>query len=167
MLSVLGHILFVAGLIIGVISIPFGIPGTFIIVAEVLVYGWIDHFQRFPLVFVGLLLLIAIVAEVIEEGLGAVMAKRFGGSKWGMLGAITGGFIGAVLGTPVSPLLGTLLGALIGAFLGATIMEWIRTQNIHEAVRVGLGALLGSFGGKVSKILASVIMVILTLIHIF
>ncbi len=167
MVSVFLHILYVLGLIVGVIVIPFGLPGTFIIVAEVFLYGWIDKFQQFPISFPGLLLLIAILAEVIEEGLGALMARRFGGSKWGMIGAIAGGFAGAVLGTPVTPVIGTFIGALLGAFLGATLLEWIRTQQIQEAVQVGLGAFLGALGGKFTKIMIAVLMVVLTCIRIF
>lgn len=166
-MEVVGLILFWIILIAGIAVIPFGIAGTFVIVADAFVYGLITGFERFSLGFVLLLLGIAILVEVVEELLSAFMAKRFGGSKWAMIGAIIGGFVGAIIGTPVAPVVGTLLGGFFGAFTGATLLEWIHSSDFEASVKVGIGAFFGAVGGKITKILIAVFMVILIGIRMF
>jgi len=166
-MEILGMIVFWLFLIIGILSIPFGLPGTFIIVADALVYGLITHFEKMSLGFIGILLLIAVVLEIIEALLGALMAKKFGGSKWGIVGAMIGVFLGAVIGTAVVPVLGTLLGAFCGAFIGASLLEGFHTQDWQHASRVGLGALFGTVGGKMTKIMVAVVMVIMVGFKVF
>ena len=112
--------------------------------------------------FVLILLAIALGVELIESIFGAILAKKFGGSKWGMLGAI-----GALIGTPVMPVLGTLIGGFMGAFVGATLLEWIHTNKLNRGFRVGLGAFFGALGGKVTKLIAAIIMVILVMIRLY
>jgi len=148
-------------LILGVVIIPFGIAGTFIIVADALIYGLVTGFDKITLPFVGLLLGIALAVELVEALLGAFLAKRFGGSKWGIAGAMIGGFLGAVAGTPVTPVLGTLLGGFLGAFLGATTLEILHTSEFKNSFKVGIGAFLGAVGGKITKIVVAVVMVVM------
>jgi uncharacterized protein YqgC (DUF456 family) len=166
-MEILGMIVFWLFLIIGILSIPFGLPGTFIIVADALVYGLITHFEKISLGFVGILLLIAVVLEIIEALMGALMAKKFGGSKWGIVGAMVGVFVGAVIGTAIVPVLGTLLGAFCGAFIGASLLEGFHTQDWQHASKVGLGALFGAVGGKMTKIMAAIVMVIMIGFKVF
>ena len=166
-MEVLGMIIFWIFLIVGVIIIPLGFGGTFLIVIDVLIYGLITRFSDISLPFVLTLLAIALGVELIELIFGAILAKKFGGSKWGMLGAILGGFIGALIGTPVMPVLGTLIGGFMGAFVGATLLEWIHTNKLNRGFRVGLGAFFGALGGKVTKLIAAIIMVILVMIRLY
>ena len=166
-MEILGMIIFWIFLIVGVVIIPFGVAGTFIIVADALVYGLITGFDRITLPFIGLLLAMALFVELVEALLGAVLAKKFGGSKWGMTGAIIGGTVGAIIGTPITPVLGTLLGGFIGAFIGALSLEWLHTSDLHNALKVGFGAFLGALGGKVTKIVVAIIMVIMVGVRVF
>ena len=154
-------------LILGVVIIPFGIPGTFIIVADALIYGLVTSFSKITLLFVGLLFVIALAVELVEALFGAFLAKRFGGSKWGMAGAMIGGFLGAVAGTPITPVLGTLLGGFFGAFVGATTLEMLHTSDFKNSFKVGVGAFLGAVGGKVTKIVVAVIMVVMVGLRVF
>jgi uncharacterized protein YqgC (DUF456 family) len=160
-LELIGMIIFWLVLILGVVIIPFGVAGTFIIVADALIFGLFTGFEKITLNFIGLLLAIALFVELIEALLGALLARKFGGSKWGMIGAIVGGFIGAVLGTPVTPVLGTLLGGFTGAFIGAMFLELIHTSNLETSFKTGAGAFLGAVGGKITKIVAAVVMVVM------
>lgn len=166
-MEIAGTILFWLVLLTGVAVIPFGVAGTFIIVADALIYGLFTGFERITLPFVGLLLAIALGIELIEELMSAFMAKRFGGSKWAMVGAFVGGFLGAVFGTSVTPVLGTLLGGFFGAFLGAMFLEWVHTSDLENAFKVGLGAFFGAVGGKVTKIVVAVIMVVMVGFRVF
>ena len=166
-MEVVGMIFFWIVLIVGVAIIPFGVAGTFIIVADALVYGLITKFDEITLPFIGLLLAIALGVELIEELLSAFMAKRFGGSKWAMIGAFVGGFVGAIIGTPITPVIGTLLGGFFGAFFGATLLEWLHTSDLEHSAKAGIGAFFGAVGGKVTKILVAIIMVIMIGFRVF
>ena len=166
-MAIVGMVLLWVFLAVGVLIIPFGISGTFVIVLTAFVYGLATGFQTLTLPFVGLLLAVALGVELIEELLSAMMAKRFGGSKWAMTGAIIGGLAGAIIGTPVAPVLGTLLGGFLGAFSGALLLEWMHTSDLRSAFRVGVGAFFGAVGGKITKLIAAIIMVIMVGVRLF
>ena len=167
MLETLGMIGFWLILMIGIVIIPFNIAGTFIIAGAALVYGLLTHFSEITLAFIGLLLAMAVGMEILEAFFGALLAKKFGGSKWGMIGAMAGGMAGAVIGTPITPVLGTLIGAFLGSFLGAMTFEFLHEHDLNRAVRVGLGAFLGALSSKVTKIFVAVLMVVLIGIRLF
>lgn len=165
-MAVVGTIFFFIILLLGVAAIPFGVAGTFIIVADAFVYGWITGFQSITWPFLGLLLGLSVIVEIIEALLGAYAAKRYGGTRWAMAGAVIGTFVGAVLGTIVAPVLGTVFGAFFGAFAGATLLEWTHTSDFQTSVKVGTGALFGAIGGKMTKLLVALIMVVLVVVRI-
>jgi len=166
-MEIVGMIFFWIFLIIGIIIIPFGIAGTFIIVADALIYALITGFDKITISFLAILLGIAVLMEIIEASFGAVLARKYGGSKWAMTGAVVGGFLGAVLGTPVTPVIGTVIGAFLGAFIGAALLHGLSTDKWDEALRVGLGAFFGAVSGKVSKIIAAIIMVVMIGFRVF
>jgi len=166
-MEIVGVVLFWLVLLIGVAVIPFGVAGTFIIVADTLIYGLASGFEKITLPFVGLLLAIALGVELIEELMSAFMAKKFGGSKGAMVGAFVGGFLGALFGTAAAPVLGTLLGGFFGAFFGAMLLEWIHTTDLQNAFKVGIGAFCGAVGGKIMKIVVAVIMVVMVGTRVF
>jgi len=161
MLEIIGMILFWCVLIAGIVIIPFGVAGTFIIVGAALIYGLLTGFAEISLGLITILLTMAVGMEILEAIYGALLAKKFGGSKWGILGAVAGGFAGAVIGTPVAPVFGTLIGAFLGSFLGAMTFEFMHNNNFNHAFRVGLGAFLGAISGKVTKIIVALFMVII------
>jgi uncharacterized protein YqgC (DUF456 family) len=166
-MEILGMIAFWLFLLIGILAIPFGLPGTFIIAADALVYSLITHFEKMSLPFIGILFAIAVVLEIIEALFGALMARKFGGSKWGIVGAVVGVLPGALIGTPIIPILGTLIGAFCGAFAGASLLEWIHTSDLRHSLNVGLGAFFGAVGGKMTKILIAIVMVIMIGFRVF
>ncbi|NIR48502.1 DUF456 domain-containing protein [candidate division KSB1 bacterium] len=160
-LEIIGYFFFWLVMFVGIVIIPFGIPGTFVIVGNALIYAWLTDFIEITWAFLGILLLISIVAEVIEFFLGAVAAGKYGASRMGMFGAILGGLLGAIWGTPVAPLIGTVIGAFIGAFAGAALFEYFVTKDLQTSLKAGYGAFLGSVGGKLTKIAAGVAMVVM------
>jgi len=158
----IGYALFWLCMLIGIFVIPLGMPGTFVIAGLALFQGLLTGFSTLSLQFVLILFVIAVCGEVIEFFFGALAAKRFGGSKYAMLGAVGGGFIGAVWATGILPIVGTLLGAFVGAFAGATSLEFLHRRQLEHAFRVGWGAFLGAIGGKVTKITIGIAMVVMT-----
>ena len=167
MISIIGMIIFWLVLLAGIVVIPFGIAGTFVIVVDAFVLGLLTHFVRMTPGFLIALLVISLLVEGIEFVLGAWAAKRFGSSAWGMWGAILGGFFGAIWFTPFVPPIGTLLGAFVGAFGGAFLLEVLHEKDVSRALKVGWGAFLGAVGGKILKIVAAIGMVVAIGIQVF
>lgn len=161
MLGIVAQVLLWLVILLGIVIIPFGIPGTFLIVGSALIYAWLTHFAIITWKFLLILLFISILVEVIEFFLGAAAAAKYGASKVGMFGAIIGGFFGAVWGSPLFPLVGTVIGAFVGAFIGAGLFEFIVTRDLEKSLRAGYGAFLGSIGGKLIKITAALAMAVM------
>ena len=159
-LEILGQIVFWMVMLVGILIIPVGIPGTFLIAGNTLVYGWLTGFNEITWTLIGILFLLCILLEVFEFFIGAATAVKFGASRQGMFGAIVGGFVGAVWATPLFPFIGTIIGAFVGAFAGASLFEYLGTKDLQKSLRVGFGAFLGSLGGKLTKIATAIAMVV-------
>lgn len=135
-------LLLIVAIILGLVMIPFGMPGTLVMFAAALCY-----YLLVPGGGIGLMTVIGVgVLMAIAEGLEWVLASRFtrkyGGSRRAGWGAIIGGMVGAFLGVPI-PIVGSIAGAFAGAFIGAFVFEWSREMNHGTATRVAWGALLG------------------------
>jgi uncharacterized protein YqgC (DUF456 family) len=135
-------LLLIAAIVLGLIMIPFGMPGTLVLFAAALCY-----YLLVPGGGIGLLTVIGVgalmaIAEGIEWVLTSRFTKKYGGSRRAGWGAIIGGMFGAFMGVPI-PIVGSIVGAFVGAFLGAFVFEWSREQNHGVATRVAWGALLG------------------------
>ncbi len=133
----LGGVLFV-----GLLLIPFGLPGTFVMVAAAAGYGPLTHTNSPGWITVAGVAVLAVVAEIFEWTLGAKYARKYGGSRRASWGAVIGGVVGAFAGVPV-PIVGSLIGAFVGSFAGAFIGELTRGAGGTTATRVATGALLG------------------------
>lgn len=140
------------GLAAGLICIPIGLGGNFVLLALALVVALATHFQAVP--WWALLVLGALVAlgEIVEAILGSLVAKKYGASRWGMLGAFVGGILGVIPGTAILPIIGSVLGSFAGAAVGAVLFEWLHRRSLKESVPAGWGALLGKLGATFLKI---------------
>ncbi|MBW1659888.1 MAG: DUF456 domain-containing protein [Deltaproteobacteria bacterium] len=170
MASVLGWIglgFFLLVLLIGIFSIAFGIPGTWIILLDAIIYAWITHFN--VLTFQGLILLIllAITGEVLEFFLSIKGIKRSKPSKGVILVSFFSGLILAIMMAPLFFGLGAIIGALIGTFGGAFLMEYFSQKRLGHAMHVGWKAFLGRLVGFLSKFAIASIMIVFILTKIF
>jgi uncharacterized protein len=135
-------ILLIAAIALGLLMIPFGLPGTLIIFGAALCYYLLVPGSAIGLATViGVGVLMAI-AEVLEFLMAGRYAKKYGGSKRAGWGAIIGGMIGAFMGVPI-PIIGSVIGAFLGAFIGAFVLEWTGHKDHAVATRVAWGALVG------------------------
>ena len=166
MLEILGIAVFVIVLLIGLLMVPFGLPGTFLIVADAAVYGLVTHWARVNLALVLVLLGVAIVGEVLEQLISVRGAARYGGGRAGMWGAFIGGLIGVFVGTPL-PIIGNVIGGIIGAFLGVLIFEWAVRGELAAALRAAYGAFVGRVGAAVVKFTLAAIMATILLLKVF
>jgi len=152
--------------VIGLISIIFGFPGNFIILADSVFYGWYGDFKSISFQVLIVLILLAVLGEVIEFLLGIIGSKRHKSSNSAIVGSIVGGIIGVILGVPFLFGVGALLGAFLGAFVGAFLVELIKTKHVNQSMQSGWGALIGRVGGTISKGIIGVAMVVIVLVSV-
>lgn len=125
----------------------FGFPGMFFIVLAALIYviqyGFVDiSVQAF------VILSAVMIFSFFVDNLAAVIgAKRYGASKYGMVGAFTGGILGIFIAGP--------FGILPGAFLGAVLAEIFANPNTSQAFQAGIGTFIGYLIGLFLKFLIS------------
>jgi len=146
---------------VSILLIPLGVPGTFMIAGISLLEGLLTDFVHLSPMLIVWLFVIAIALEGLEFLITGMSAKKYGASRAGIFGAITGAIFGAIIGSAILPVIGTLLGTLAGAYGGAVLVEFVRTNSTDVALRAGLGAFLGSAGGKLAKVVGGIFMVIL------
>jgi len=126
----------------GLLLIPFGLPGLWVILLGIVTYGWLTDFRTLSAGLVALVIGLALLGEVVEAWIGFRFAQRYGGSKRAGWGALIGGLVGALIGVPV-PVVGSVVGGFVGAFAGAALFEYTRARRSGGAVRAGWGAVLG------------------------
>jgi len=139
----------------------FGIPGNLLILFNSFIYAVVTNFENISFPFIVTLLLIVLLVEFLEYVLIIVSARRYGASKWGITGSIVGGIGGAISGAFVTPVLGAIIGSIIGVFLGATVLEFLKSYSLREALYSGIGAFIGKLGGLSVKTCGAVTMIIM------
>lgn len=135
-------LLLIGCILAGLLLIPFGLPGLWVMLLGLLGYGWLTDFRTVSVLGIVLAFALALVGEVIEAWLGFRFARRYGGSSRAGWGALVGGLVGAVVGVPV-PVIGSVIGGFVGAFAGAALFEYTRARETGVAASAGWGAVLG------------------------
>jgi uncharacterized protein YqgC (DUF456 family) len=163
-LSILGHIFFFLFLLFGLVCLFFGLPGTWMIVGAIALYGLVTGFTEIGGGMLLLLGLLTLAGEVVEYLFGIAGARRFGSSNRGIVFSILGGFAGAVLGAPLFFGFGAILGALVGAFMGAVLIELLTygPTEWKKALRSGWGNFLGRIAGVITKMAIAIGMIVWT-----
>ena len=87
-------------------------------------------------------LLIVVVVQILDYFTPMLGSKYSGGSKWGNWGCIIGTLIG---------LLFLPWGVIFGPFLGAVIGELLGNKEFSQALRSGVGSLIGFLLGTFLK----------------
>jgi len=162
-----GLTIFILVMLIGFFAILLGLPGTLVILFDVLVYALVTGFDRIGLGTLLALVAISALAESLEFLFGITWARRYGTSKRGIAASIVGGIIGAVVLTPLFLGLGALIGSFLGALAGAFAVEILSQRELKPAARAGFGALMGRLAGLFAKGLCGLAMVIITLLAIY
>lgn len=143
-------------------SIFLGLVGVFVPVIPggvVLLGGGLVHKLMLPDVFswwaMGILGGLMILDRIVDLAATALGTKWFGGTKWGIIGALGGGMIGLFFG---------IIGILIGPIIGAVACEMIwAKRHPREAAKSGVGAGVG-FGLSAVGRMAVCFMMIGTLV---
>lgn len=129
-----------------------GLFGNWVILGALVIVWVATGFIHFGWIGFAAFFMLAVLGELLEAGLAAAGAQRFGGTKGTMVATIVGAIGGGVLGTPMLPVIGTLLGAIAGAFVAAVLYEFIQSEKpIGQALYTGFGAAAGKVGGIAAK----------------
>jgi uncharacterized protein YqgC (DUF456 family) len=161
--DILYAVLLTVALLAGLVAVPFGFPGTFIILAAAFLYALGTGFSVITWTTLGVLLAAALLAEGAEALAGLAGARKYGSGRLGIVASIVGGIAGAVLGAPLFFGLGAVPGAMVGAFAGAVLAEFARGRSSREALRAGWGTFLGRLAGTVVKGALAVAMTVICL----
>ncbi|WP_431029797.1 DUF456 domain-containing protein [Lysinibacillus sp. LZ02] len=130
------------------------IPSVLFILGGFVVYGLFYSFSELPWWFWLIEILLVVLLFGADTVSNLIGVKKFGGSKAGMWGST----IGLLVGPFVIP----FAGILIGPFLGAVIAELLITKSDWEqAIKTGVGSLVGFLTSVVTKGILQAIMIIL------
>ena len=155
-------ILLIALLVAGLLLVPFGLPGLWLMVLGVVAYAWLTDFASISVGIIATAVGLGVVAEIAEAWVGFRFAKRYGGSSRAGWGALVGGLVGAVIGVPI-PIIGSVIGGFGGAFVGAALVEYGQQRRAGAALGAGWGALLGRAAAVAVKMGMGVVIAVVSL----
>ena len=155
-------VLLIVCCIAGLLLLPFGLPGLWVMVLGVLAFGWLTDFRTITTGLIIVVVGLAVAGEVLEAWLGFRFAQRYGGSRRAGWGALAGGLAGAVIGVPV-PLVGSVIGGFVGAFAGAALFEYSVARHSGAAARAAWGAVLGRAIAAAGKMALGVVIAVAAL----
>lgn len=149
-----------AVLILSLIMIPFGMPGTLVMFAAAVCYKLLVPQGGIGWVTVTIVGILMVIAEGLEWTLASRFARKYGGSRRAGWGAVIGGMVGAFIGVPTVPIVGSIIGAFVGAFVGAFAFEWAGGSGGGTATRVAWGAFLGRVMAAAVKVAIGLVMAV-------
>lgn len=150
----------------GLILIPLGMPGTFVIIAGAGLYNLIRWSMAISAYLLAILLALALLGEVLEYILGMKLAQRRGTSRPAVIGAIAGGIAGTFAGVPL-PVLGPVIGLFAGVFLGAFLVELASKKDMSTAFHSAMSAFYGRLGAVFAKTLIGAAMILILFMGVF
>ncbi len=127
------------------------IPSTPLIWFGILIYAICDGFESISWLLLLILAVLTALSLVLDYFGGIIGARKFGATKWGVVGSIFGGIGGFFMGG--------IVGIIIGPFLGAVLLEIAFGKDFANAFKSGVGTLVGFIGGVISKLVIGVIMI--------
>ncbi len=107
-------------------------------------------FERISIATVVIFFLVVLVTMAIDFFAPMLVAGKFRASKWGIFGAMLGSFLGIfIMG---------LWGIVLGPFFGAILGELTGGKDYKQALKIGLGTLIGLIIGGIIKITVGLVM---------
>jgi uncharacterized protein YqgC (DUF456 family) len=153
--AVVVGLLFAAGLVGSVVP---WLPGPPFVLAGAVVWALATNLEALGWGRLAILAALTALSVVLEFVTAAVGARRYGASRWGMLGAIVGALVGVFFGP---------IGLIVGCLAGAVAAELVRGSELGASVRSGVGALLGLIAGLVADLVVCIAMIGLFLVWVW
>jgi len=122
------------------------LPGTMLILGGSLLFYFAMGMESSGLAWQGILFIAILFGLSVgfDWISGALGAKWFGSSKWGIIGAILGGAVGIFLGIP---------GLIIGPIAGVFVFEiFVAKKEVKEAGHSTVGTVVGGIAGILGRI---------------
>lgn len=145
-------------LIFGLVLMILGILGSFLPVLPGTPLSWIGLLLLYltkavpdDWVFLGITLAIAVLVFVLDYIIPVMGTKKFGGSKWGMIGTTVGLLVALIF-----PIFG-FFGIIIWPFVGALVGELINKADKKTALKAAFGSFLGFLTGTFLKFVVTVV----------
>jgi len=137
----------------GVILTVFTLPGVWLVYISVFILALVGKFTVITPLILIILFVLTLLSTFVDNILVALGAKKLGGSKWGMIGAILGVIVGVIIGN--------IPGMFIGSILGATVFELLfAKKDFNTSLKAGFGSFLGVLASIVFKVGFSVGMIV-------
>ena len=159
-----GYVLLAAVQVIGLLLVPLGLPGLWLMLAAAVGYQLLVTPATIGWAAIAICAALATIAEILEFTLSVRYTKKYGGSKRAGWGALVGGLVGAVMGVPI-PIIGSVIGAFGGSFLGALVAEYSVAKNHGAAGRAAWGSLIGRVFATVAKTALGLVIAIVVLLR--
>ena len=147
----------IALLIFGILLMILGILGSFLPVLPGPITSWFGllllHLSdAVPMnwTFLGITFAIAFIIWLIDYIIPAMGTKRFGGTRYGVIGTM----VGLVLGILFFPPFGLIIGPFLGAFVGEMIKD---SKDSKKALKAAFGSFIGFLTSTFLKFIAAVI----------
>lgn len=145
----LAVILFIAGLAGTFLPV---VPGAPLIWFGMLIYGITTGFANLSWSFFVLQALAVVLIFFVDYAANIWGVKKYGGSRNAVWGSIAGLFLGVILMGPP--------GIIFGPFIGALAGELVSQKPLNEAVKSGIGSLVGLIGSIAFKLVLEVGMIV-------
>lgn len=149
--------LFMLGGLVGIVF-PI-IPSTPLIWTGVFIYAFYDGFENLGWSLLSIFAILTIISLVLDYLGGVIGAKKYGATRWGLIGSAIGGIAGFFMGG--------IVGLIFGPFFGAVFFELIFGKDLRGAFKSGVGTLVGFLGGVIVKLVISVVMIGIFIMKIF
>jgi len=138
-------------ILIGVVFILLGFIGSFAPVIPGPITAWLGllilhqtSFLNPNVQFLVITFIVAIGVFILDYFIPMIGAKKFEGTRWGVIGSTVGLIIGLIFLGP--------LGILMGAFFGALVGELVHDSSNHRtALLAAFGSLIGFLTGVLLK----------------
>lgn len=144
-----------AGLVLTIINLP----GIWLIYVSTLIVAIMDKFHNITPLTLVIIFILCLASTFADNIAGALGAKKFGGTGWGMAGAIIGGIVGMFVGG----IWGIFLGPLVGAVLFEVIFA---NKDLKTGLKAGWGTFLGILISMILKLGLSVGIIIFTIVKV-
>lgn len=135
------------------------VPSTPVIWFGAFLYAFFDGFHSITWMMLIIFALLTIFSLVLDYFGGIIGAKKFGATRWGIIGSIIGGIAGFFMGG--------LVGLIFGPFFGAVLFEILFGKDFKTAFKSGIGTIVGFLGGAIAKLVISVVMIGIFLWKVF